>query len=292
MYNLLIQSSSTNQEWQEHQGLLYDVSLLGERLFEHTEPFIQQQFGGRASPDFDALMELPCLFTYEGFDVVGHIGRISEVRVESGLFQIRYTLPEIYPKIRIDKDAVFQGLDIRTGKGSWEHGRTHWAVKDVDLFEITTRMLHIEGGSAAVLSDDDMSRVWGSGYRRKKLVFLSHRAEHRRQVSEIKADLERHRLCCFLAHEDIYPSKVWQDEILNALNTMDVFVGLVTDNFHKGGWPDQEIGYAYQRGVPRVFVKLGDVDPAGMVAREQALTANWESAAQEILEHLRTERLL
>ena len=42
---------------------------------------------------------------------------------------------------------------------------------------------------------------------------------------------------------------------------MDIFIGFVTDDFHGGGWPDQEVGYAYQRGVPRVFVKLGGAGP-------------------------------
>ena len=35
-----------------------------------------------AAPDFDALTRLPCLFTYEGFDAMGSIGRISEVTLD------------------------------------------------------------------------------------------------------------------------------------------------------------------------------------------------------------------
>ncbi len=73
---------------------------------------------------------------------------------------------------------------------------------------------------------------------------------------------------------------------------MDVFVGFVTDDFHGGGWPDQEFGYACHRDVPRVFVKLQGTDPVGMVAREQALMTNWECAGQEIIAHMKQAGIL
>ena len=165
--------------------------------------------------------------------------------------------------------------------------RTHWAVKNVDLFEVTTRLLYETGDVPVALSEEDMNRVWGDGYKRRVLVFLSHRAAYRCQVSLVRERLEDQGLRCFVAHEDIASSTIWQNEILNALDTMDIFIGFVTDDFHAGGWPDQEIGYAYQRGVPGVFVKLGSGDPTGMVGREQALRTDWESAGQDVILHLK-----
>jgi len=164
---------------------------------------------------------------------------------------------------------------------------------DIEWFEVTTRWLHQAANVAVVLTGEEMNRVWGEGRRRKKLVFLSHRATCRRQVAQVRKELETQGLICFVAHEDVTPSKRWHDEILNALNTMDVFVGFVTHDFHSGGgWPDQEVGYACQRGVPRVLVKVEGADPVGMVAREQALTTGWESAGQAIIAHLKREGIL
>ena len=292
MYNLLMKSSWNYSEWEENQGRLYDVSLLAERIREYTaEDIIREQFTASGAPDFDALIRLPCLFTYEGFDVVGSIGRISEVRSDGGQRRIIYTLPSIYPRIPLNEDYVFASLGIGTGR-SFERGRTHWAVKDVDLFEVTTRLLHQGANVPVVLTGEEMTRVWGEGYRRKRLVFLSHRAAYRRQVAQVREVLENQNLRCFVAHEDVTPSTNWQDEILNALNTMDVFVGFLTNDFHGGGWPDQEVGYACQRGVPRVLVKVEGADPVGMVAREQALTTGWERAGQEVIAHLKREGLL
>lgn len=286
MYNLLMKSSLDYNEWEENQNRLYDVSFFAGRIFEYTAETIKEQFTANGGPDFDALVKLPCLFTYEGFEVVGSIGRISEVRSDGGQPRIIYTLPSIYPRIPISEDSVFEALGIGTGR-SHERHRTHWAVKDIDLFEMITRLLHEAGNFPDVLSEAVMNRVWGDDYKRKKLVFLSHRAGYRGQVAHVREQLESQGLRCFLAHEDVIPSTIWQNEILNALNTMDVFIGFVTDDFHGGGWPDQEVGYAYQRDVPRVFVKLEGADPVGMVAREQALATSWKRASQEIVAHLK-----
>ena len=291
MYNLLMKSYWPDEEWEQSQGRLCDVSFLTERVFEYTEETLKQQFTGPDGPDYDALIKLPCLFTYEGGDVVGSIGRISEVKGNGRRLEITYNLPDIYPRIPIKEGKVFEALGIG-GRGSFERSRTHWAVKDVDLFEVTTRLLHDSRNAPIVLSDLEMNRIWGDGHKGKSLVFLSHRAKFRRQVSKIRDQLESRGLRCFLAHEDVTPTMNWQNEILNALNTMHIFIGFVTDDFHGGGWPDQEIGYACQRDVVRVFVKLGDADPVGMVAREQALRADWDNAAQQLIAHLQEARML
>lgn len=288
MYNLLKVYPQSHDEWEHNQDRLHDVRFLKGRVFEQTDDAVKEQFIGRDGPNFDALMKFPCLFTYEGIDVVGVIGRINEVKWDKWRFEIAYTLPKIYPKIVINEERVFEAL----GMGPFERHRTHWAVKDIDLFEVTTRLLHEAGNFPIVLSETDMNRIWGDDYNRKKLVFLSHRASHRGQVAHVREHLESQGLSCFLAHEDVTSSTIWQNEILNALNTMDVFIGFITDDFHSGGWPDQEVGYAYMRGVSRVFVKLGGMDPVGMVAREQALTTDWERASQEIIAHLKQEGIL
>ena len=200
MYNLLKMSSQSQDVWGQNQGLLYDVSFLSGRVLEHTDEAIRQQFTGIDGTDFDALIRLPCLFTYEGLDVTGSIGRISEVRSDIGRFEITYTLPNIYPKIAMNEERVFEALGMGPNR-SFERNRNHWAVKNVDLFEITTRLLYQAGNAPVVRSAEDMNRVWGDGYKRKELAFLSHRAGYRRQVSVIREQLEDQGLRCFVAHE-------------------------------------------------------------------------------------------
>lgn len=94
-----------------------------------------------------------------------------------------------------------------------------------------------------------------------------------------------------MAHDDITPGSLWQNEIVKALNTMDIFIGFVTDEFHQGSWTDQEIGYAYRRDVPRIFVKLEKTNPKGFMSTEQALETSWDDAPSAVIEHLKNENL-
>ena len=80
MYNLLKRSSQSQNEWELNQGSPYDVSFLSDRVLERTDQEIKRQFISVDGTDFEALTKFPCLFTYEGLDVMGSIGRISEVR--------------------------------------------------------------------------------------------------------------------------------------------------------------------------------------------------------------------
>ncbi|OFV85047.1 MAG: TIR domain-containing protein [Acidobacteria bacterium RIFCSPHIGHO2_02_FULL_67_57] len=125
-----------------------------------------------------------------------------------------------------------------------------------------------------VISSTTADRIWGDdGYR----MFLSHKAEVKKNAAELKEALAVFGVSCFVAHQDIPPTKEWQDEIENALASMDAFVALLTERFHDSMWTDQEVGYALARGVSMIAVKLGK-DPYGFIGKFQALACGWEEA--------------
>jgi TIR domain len=133
-----------------------------------------------------------------------------------------------------------------------------------------------------VISADATRRIWGQdGFR----VFLSHKSDVNQEIAELKNELRLFGVSCFVAHEDIHPTKAWQDEIENALGSMDAFVALMTPNFHESEWTDQEVGFAFGRGVPIIAVRLGK-DPYGFIGKFQALTCKWETAAVDIMKIL------
>jgi TIR domain len=121
-------------------------------------------------------------------------------------------------------------------------------------------------------------RIWGEGGFR---LFLSHKAEVKKQTAELKENLLVYGIASFVAHSDIRPTKAWQDEIENALSSMDGFAALMTANFHESDWTDQEVGFAFARNVPIVAVKLGR-DPYGFIGKFQALSCSWATAPEEI----------
>ena len=114
----------------------------------------------------------------------------------------------------------------------------------------------------------DAARVWGDnpGFR----LFLSHRAEERAQTAQLKDRLAKFGVSAFVAHNDIHPNQAWQIEIENALATMDGLVALITPDFSKSIWTNQEIGFAVARGVPIVPVLLPDIS-CGFIGHIQAL---------------------
>ena len=101
-------------------------------------------------------------------------------------------------------------------------------------------------------------------------LFLSHKAESKRKATEIKDAFLFYGVSCFVAHEDIEPTKEWQAEIERALATMHVMVPLMTESFHESNWTDQEVGIAIGRGVPIVAVMLGR-DPYGFIGKYQGV---------------------
>ena len=136
-------------------------------------------------------------------------------------------------------------------------------------------------GTRLVLPEAE-KRIWAKeGFR----VFLSHKAEVKTEATKLKEQLRLFGVSCFVAHEDIHPTKDWQNEIENALSSMDALVALMTENFQDSDWTDQEVGYAFGRGVPIVSIKLGK-DPYGFIGKFQALSCSWDNAAKELVKIL------
>lgn len=103
-------------------------------------------------------------------------------------------------------------------------------------------------------------------------VFLSHLAERKAEVHELSRLLKHFGFACFVAHEDIEPSREWCREIERALNSCDLLVAYVTRWFSKSKWADQEVGWALGRGLATIPVKVDGVTPYGFIGSYQAVT--------------------
>jgi hypothetical protein len=144
-------------------------------------------------------------------------------------------------------------------------------------------------GATKQAPEASIKRIWKEDSYR---IFISHKAEVKKETSQVKDRLALFGFSCFVAHEDIHPTTEWQDEIENALATTDAFVALMTDKFHESSWTDQEVGYAFARGIPIVAVRLG-LDPYGFIGKFQGLASQWNSAATDVAKILiKQERAL
>ena len=146
-------------------------------------------------------------------------------------------------------------------------------IEDADEDLLISLRRHLRSEPSATGPRVELS-FWHENYFR---LFMSHRATYRRFASELQAQLLAFGISSFVAHEDIEPTREWQNQIETALETADALVALMHPEFHQSNWTDQEIGYALARHLPVVSVNLG-CDPYGFIERFQALDGQDKTA--------------
>lgn len=106
------------------------------RLLEHTDAETRESLGADVS---QSLYRLPALSMPERGDdrleQVARVGTVTGLRKTARGHVFTFTPnPNLapIPSLEIEKIADRLGVD----SGGWEFIRTHWAVKDVDLFEV------------------------------------------------------------------------------------------------------------------------------------------------------------
>ena len=129
--------------------------------------------------------------------------------------------------------------------------------------------------------DPDSLSIWKPGMVR---LFISHRDEYKTYANELAEALEPYGISSFVAHDTIEPMTKWQNEILKGLDTMEIMLAFVTDDFHESTWTNQEIGFALGRDIPVLSLKLQKRDPPGFIGSEQALRGSLHNPAASVPE--------
>lgn len=179
-----------------------------------------------------------------------------------------------------------------------------------DLNELS-RSIHNEYFRAVILDVDDENDVdyqrsipftqrppinpatlnfWKPGHVR---LFISHRDGHKKGANELAEALEAYGISSFVAHDTIKPLTEWMPEILKGLETMELMLVYLTNDFEDSIWTQQEVGYALGRGIPVVSLKLEGKDPPGFISHIQAQKGSTEnpSASASALYKLIADRL-
>jgi TIR domain len=141
---------------------------------------------------------------------------------------------------------------------------------DAQLAELHRHLFPDDGDVPA--GEKGATRAWAAGTFR---LFISHPTIFKGPASRVSGQLPPWGVDAFVAHEDIEPTRKWQDEIESALRTCDALMALLTPDFLKSKWCDQEVGFAIARRVLVVPVKVG-IDPHGFMGQYQAITVSPE----------------
>jgi hypothetical protein len=175
VYNLLV---TANEGAWDLSAYEYDRT----RFLEHTTESVQARFKPLTAEGIEELKSFPTLFTYEGSDEpvrVGYLRRISE-RGRSIL--IEYEFDDAIDEFSF---SLLEPLKIRLDIGGWEMSRTHWAVKDEDLFAILAEAKIID--ETLVESESQIGRVEEMIFK----VALSFPGEHRDYVSAVATEVKK-----------------------------------------------------------------------------------------------------
>jgi len=130
MFNLIVSSGG----WSESR----DTFMLG-RTFEYTSDELVARFKPNGVLNFEAIRNLPTLFMEESWGAepqYARVGRIIEASESGGTISLEYFYdPEITPISNETLELIAKELDI----ADFEFSRTHWAIKNRDLFRVLLR---------------------------------------------------------------------------------------------------------------------------------------------------------
>ena len=157
-------------------------------------------------------------------------------------------------------------------------------LKDEGLYK---KLLSKEAESFLIEASDSNHKIDTNDYLENKIksveitdfwdkdclrVFISHSVKNYNIAKKLKELLLDSGISCFVAHKDIKPTTKWQKEIKKALNSMELFLAIVTEDFNNSYWTNQEIGFALCKGIPIISIKMDEAPPPGFIFEEQAIT--------------------
>jgi len=151
MFNLLVKYSG----WAESR----DSIPIG-RILEYTDQALVDRFRPNGLIDYDALMRIPAVFMQESggsrADQVVRIGSLFRATPTGQEVTLEYVVDPSIPSF-INEDFEALGTDL--GIDTWEFSRTHWAVKDADLFRSLIRQMAPRRVQPRVFTISDPERI-------------------------------------------------------------------------------------------------------------------------------------
>ncbi len=175
MYNLLVTAAEGAWDLPAYE---FDRT----RFLEYTSDSLKAHFGTLDAKTQEELKSLPTLFTYEGNDEPVRVGYIRRIRERGRSVLIEYEFDDNVPAFDFSK---LKPLEIKLDIQGWEMSRTHWAVKDEDLFELLASVGLVD---ASYVGE---GRPTGRVEEMRFKVALSFPGEKRDYVAAVTAEVKK-----------------------------------------------------------------------------------------------------
>lgn len=102
-------------------------------------------------------------------------------------------------------------------------------------------------------------------------AFLSHSDMDKVIAGNIKEKLGKYGINVFLAHTDLEGGTEWESKLFAEIQNCDLFLILLTENYHGGRFTDQETGIALSFPKPILPICIDSTRPYGFMSRYQGL---------------------
>lgn len=132
-----------------------------DRVFEYTASDISKKFhSADGTLDLSALSSLPCLFVQETFgnpERIVRVGTIIRATISGSDVSLEYFFDPNIPPLT---NQIIEDLASEFGiSDEFEFSRTHWAVKDINLYQVLVRNLQPRRQQPKVFTISDPEKI-------------------------------------------------------------------------------------------------------------------------------------
>ena len=104
--------------------------------------------------------------------------------------------------------------------------------------------------------------------------FLSHSDKDKKIAADLKEKLHKHGIDLFLAHVDLEGGVEWVTKLFAEVQNCDLFLVLLSKNYHHSNFTDQETGIALSIPKPILPICIDETRPYGFIERYHGIVCN------------------
>lgn len=225
MYNLLVTASEGAWDLPAYE---YDRT----RFLEYTAETLQNRFKKLSASAIEELKSFPTLFTYEGDDEPVRVGYIRRIKERGRSILIEYEFDESIASFNF---SALQSLQVQLDIAGWEMSRTHWALKDENLFSILASANLVD--QAFINSENQPGRVEEIRFK----VALSFPGERRDYVAEVAKEVKKRLGAGTVFYDKDFTAQLARpnlDTLLQRiyLNNSDLVVVFLCSDYERKTW--------------------------------------------------------
>lgn len=116
----------------------------------------------------------------------------------------------------------------------------------------------------------------------RTLIFLSHADKDKILAENIADKLKEKNFDVFVAHKDIETGFDWKQTIKNRIGECDLFLILLSSNFRKASYTDQEVGIAISNKKNIFPISIDNTEPYGFMSESQGSKFNIDKIDEEV----------